>query len=191
VDATNWRARLAELLGSPAGARIDTTYVLCTTLAATTALLVTRALEIANPIWAVVSSIVVILPGVKSALASASLRVLANGIGAGIGVGIAALYLPMVASLALGLVAVAAACRALGLDAAARSGGVALVIVLLRPEHGALGSSETRVLHVALGCGVALAVTLVVTQVEHLARRARAARLARAPRTAPPSRSTR
>jgi len=136
------------------------------TLSATASLWVTRLLDIANPIWAVVSAVVVILPEVSASVASAGLRVAANLIGAGVGVGIAALALPTIPSLLMGLVLVAGLCRWLRLDAAARSAGVALVIVLLRDESGVLGSSETRVLLVAIGCIVALAVTVVVGQIE-------------------------
>jgi hypothetical protein len=75
-------------------------------------------------------------------------------------------------ALLVGLVAVALACRLAGLDGAVRSAGVALVIVLLRDEHETLGSSETRVLLVMLGCVIALAVTLCGAYIERVWMRA-------------------
>jgi uncharacterized membrane protein YgaE (UPF0421/DUF939 family) len=162
----DWRARFARRLGAQAGARIGASYIVRVTVAAIASLEVTRALGIANPIWAVVSAIVVIMPEVTASAATAGLRVIANLIGAGTGIGIAALDLPMIPSLVAGLVAVAGLCRLVGLDAAARTAGVALVIVLLRDSHGVLGSSEVRVLLVVLGCAVALVVTLAIGQLE-------------------------
>ena len=78
--------------------------------------------------------------------------------------------LPSVPSLIMGLVAVAGLCRLVGLDGAARSACVALVIVLLRDHSGAtvLGSSETRVVLVMLGCLIALIATVVAAQIERL-----------------------
>ena len=157
------------MLGAQAAARIGISYLIRVTLAGIAALLVTRALDVAAPIWAVVSAIVVIMPEVTTSIATAGLRVVANLIGAGVGVAIAAMALPTIPSLALGFVAVAGCCRLLGLDAAARSACVALVIVLLRDGSAVLGSSETRVMLVMLGCGVALVVTVVVAQAEVVA----------------------
>jgi uncharacterized membrane protein YgaE (UPF0421/DUF939 family) len=168
IEEDNWRTRLTRALGAQAGTRIGASYVIRTTLAATASLVVSRMLHIANPIWAVVSSVVVIMPEVHTSVASAAWRVVANLIGAGVGVGIALLALPSIPSLVMGLLVVAALCRLTGLDGAARSASVALVIVLLR-EHTAqtvLGSSETRVVLVLLGCVVALVVTIVAAQLE-------------------------
>jgi uncharacterized membrane protein YgaE (UPF0421/DUF939 family) len=179
IEHEHWRARLQRLLGAQAGMRIGASYVLRTLIAASTSLEVSRALHIANPIWAVVSSVVVIMPEVHASVASAALRVVANLIGAGVGVAIAALSLPTLPSLLAGMAAVAGLCRLLGLDAAARSANVALLIVLLRDAHAVIGSSETRVLLVALGCAVALAVTIVAAQVERLLARSAERRRAR------------
>jgi len=158
----SWRVRFAERLGART-TRIGPSYVLRTTIAAITSLEIARVLGIASPIWAVVSAVVVILPEIKGSVASAGLRVVANLIGAVVGVAIAELDLPTMPSLALGLVGVALACRLAGLDGAARSAGVALVIVLLKGEHGAVGSSEERVALVMIGCVDALLVTLAVS----------------------------
>jgi uncharacterized membrane protein YgaE (UPF0421/DUF939 family) len=165
-----WRDRFAELLGART-AHVGPSYFARTTTSAVASLAIARALDIASPIWAVVSAVVVIQPELKGSVASAGLRVVANLIGAGVGVAIAALELPTMVALAIGLAGVAAACRLVGLDGAARSAGVALVIVLLRGEHEAVGSSEQRVALVLIGCLVALLVTLVFAGGQHIYRR--------------------
>ena len=177
MQSENWRARLARALGAQAGTRIGPSYVLRTTLSAAASLELSRLLHIANPIWAVVSSVVVILPELRASVASAGLRVVANLIGAGIGIGIALLALPAMPSLVVGVVAVGVVCHLIGLDAAARSGNVALIIVLLRdPSHrGVIDSSETRVLLVLIGCAVALLVTIVAAQAERVVEKYRRA----------------
>jgi uncharacterized membrane protein YgaE (UPF0421/DUF939 family) len=164
VTTETWRDRLGRHLNAQASGRIGISYLARVTISAVASLLVSRALAIANPIWAVVSAVVVILPDANASVASAGLRVVANLIGAGVGAAIAAATLPPIAALVVGLCVVAGACRWLGVDAAARSAGVALIIVLLRDDTNAL----TRVGLVMLGCTVALVVTIAVAQVERV-----------------------
>jgi uncharacterized membrane protein YgaE (UPF0421/DUF939 family) len=180
MESENWRARLAHALGAQVGTRIGPSYVFRTTLAATASLLVSRVLHIANPIWAVVSAVVVILPELRASVASAGLRVVANLIGAAIGIGIAFVGVPPIPSLVLGLVAVGTLCHLIGLDAAARSANVALIIVLLRAPNarGVIDSSETRVLLVLIGCATALLVTIVAAQTERTLEKWRARKAA-------------
>jgi uncharacterized membrane protein YgaE (UPF0421/DUF939 family) len=162
------RDRVSTALGARTAGTIGASYALRTTAAALASFLVCRALAVANPIWAIVSSVVVILPSHRASVASAALRVIANLVGAAVGVAIAATELPAPAAIALGLLAVAALCRLLAIDGAARSASVSLIIVLLRNPGGVLGSSEMRVVQVLLGCAVALAVTLVASGIESL-----------------------
>jgi hypothetical protein len=77
----SWRTRFAEMLGART-MRIGPSYVARITVAAGACLAVARLLHIANPIWAVVSAVVVIFPEVKNSVSSAALRVVANFIGA-------------------------------------------------------------------------------------------------------------
>jgi uncharacterized membrane protein YgaE (UPF0421/DUF939 family) len=128
-------------------------------------------LHIANPIWAVVSATVVILPGHRASVASAALRVIANLVGAGVGIAISALGLPAIAALGLGLLVVATVCRALAIDSAARSASVGFIIVALGKPGSAIGSSEMRIFLVMIGCVVAFLVTLIAARIEN--RRAR------------------
>src|SRR5262249_48930613 len=127
------------------------------------------------PIWAVVSAVVVILPEPHASVKSAALRVIANLVGASTGAALAAFHLPTTASLVVGLLLVAGLCRLLGIDAAARSASVALIIVSLRQSGGVWVSSETRVALVMLGCLTAFAVTLMAAflerQLDHYLRR--------------------
>jgi uncharacterized membrane protein YgaE (UPF0421/DUF939 family) len=165
-ESTGLKDRIAALIASQAAPRIGLSYALRTTGAAAASLLLCHLLHIETPIWAVVSSIVVILPEVRASIFSAGLRVVANLIGATVGVAIAALGLPPLASLVSGLLGVAGACRLLGIDVAARTASVAVVIVLLRLPGQELGTSEMRVVLVLLGCGVGLAVTIVAAALE-------------------------
>jgi uncharacterized membrane protein YgaE (UPF0421/DUF939 family) len=166
MSGESLRARAARLLALPPGTRVGVSYVLRTTCAAVASLWLSRALHIANPIWAVVSSVVVILPEVQASVSSALLRTIANLVGAAAGLAISFLHLPPTASLIAGLLTVALLCRLIGIDAAARTASVAVIIVLLKDPYGVRTSSESRVALVMLGCGVALAVTVLATQIE-------------------------
>jgi uncharacterized membrane protein YgaE (UPF0421/DUF939 family) len=130
-------------------------------------------LHLAEPIWAVVSAVVVILPEVRGSMASASLRVIANLVGAGVGLLVSFLGWPSLPSLALGLPTTALSCRIIGVDTAARTASVALVIVLLKDPLGVRSSSEARVGLVMLGCAVALLVTALLSAIEKGIARAR------------------
>jgi uncharacterized membrane protein YgaE (UPF0421/DUF939 family) len=158
------RDRWSQRLGAQSSGQIGLSYALRTTCAALASWFVCRALGI-PPIWAMVSSVVVILPSHKASVASAALRVIANLVGAGVGIAIAAIGLPAVAALVLGLLLVAALCRLLAIDGAARSASVGFLIVSLRGES-VLGSSETRIAQVALGCAIAFVITLIAARIE-------------------------
>jgi uncharacterized membrane protein YgaE (UPF0421/DUF939 family) len=162
------RDRVAGLLGAQSSGRIGLSYVLRTISAAVLAILVCHLLGIVNPIWALVSAVVVIMPTTRASIASAALRVVANFIGAGVGAAIWLIGLPSIVAVVLGLPVVAALCRLLGLDAAARSASVALIIVSLKEPGGVLGSSEGRVLQVILGCTVALLDTVIAAGIERM-----------------------
>jgi uncharacterized membrane protein YgaE (UPF0421/DUF939 family) len=161
-----WRDRASAALGARASGTIGPSYAIRTTCAAVASVLVARLLHVQNPIWAIVSSVVVILPGHRASVASAALRVISNMVGAGVGIAFAATGLPALPSLALGLLLVAFLCRVLAIDGAARSASVSLIIVNLRGPVDAVGSSEQRVLLVMLGCAVAFVVTLIAAAIE-------------------------
>jgi uncharacterized membrane protein YgaE (UPF0421/DUF939 family) len=165
-ESTGLKDRISALIASQAAPRVDLSYALRTTSAAVASLLLCRVLHIETPIWAVVSSIVVILPEVHASIFMAGVRVVANLVGATVGVAIAAIGLPPLPSLVSGLLGVAGACRLLGIDVAARTASVAVVIVLLRLPGAELGTSETRVVLVMIGCLVGLAVTMVAAGIE-------------------------
>jgi len=160
------RSRVAWLLGTDTGPPIGPSYILRTASSAVIALLVCRALGF-YALWAVVSAVVVIQPEVRASVSATSVRVVANFVGAGVGVALAAFasqaHLP---ALVLGIVSVGILCRLLGIDAAARSGCVALVVVLLKDPSSVVDNSRTRVLGVLLGCSIALVVTGVAVVVE-------------------------
>jgi hypothetical protein len=163
------RDALSARLNAQSSGRIGWSYALRTLAAAMLALLLGRLLHLESSLWAVVSAVVVILPSHDASVTSAVLRVIANLVGAGVGVALSGLHLPAPVALAIGILLVAGLCRVLAIDAAARSGSVALVIVLVRPGS-VVSSSEVRVAQVVLGCMVALAVTIVAARIEQRAR---------------------
>jgi uncharacterized membrane protein YccC len=166
VTAESIMSRIARSLGLQAGPQVGVSFAVRTTCAAVASLLLSECLHLAAPIWAVVSAVVVILPEVRASVSSAALRVVANLVGAGAGLAVSLLRLPPVPSLVLGLVAAAGLNRLLGVDAAARTASVAVVIVLLEDPYDVRVTSETRVALVVLGCMVALAVTVIVAGME-------------------------
>jgi uncharacterized membrane protein YgaE (UPF0421/DUF939 family) len=177
MSGADLRARFTTLLGIQPGAPVGVSFAVRTTCSALVALLLCRRLHLVEPIWAVVSAVVVILPEVRGSVSSALLRVIANLVGAGIGLLVSLLGLPSLPSLALGLPATALACRVLGIDAAARTASVALVIVLLKDPLDVRLSSEARVGLVIVGCAVALVVTVLSAAMEKaIARRRGTAR---------------
>jgi uncharacterized membrane protein YgaE (UPF0421/DUF939 family) len=161
--------RFAALIGAQAGPPIGASYALRTASSAAIAFGAHRVLGPQVGLWAVVSAVVVIQPEVHASVGSAALRVVANVVGAGVGATAGAvLGAHPVAALCSGMVAVAILCRALRIDAAARSASVTVAIVLLRGPESVLGSSEMRVLGVLAGCAVALAVTVAAARIERL-----------------------
>ena len=166
TDAAGTGRRLAAFLSTRPEERAGLSYALRVVVSALAAFLASRDLGISNASWAVVSAIVVILPGHRASVASAALRVTANVLGAGIGAGVGALHWSEAPSLLMGLLLVIALSRALAIDAAARSACVSLTIVLLRDPLSVLGSSRARVEQVLIGCTAAFLVTLAAALLE-------------------------
>jgi uncharacterized membrane protein YgaE (UPF0421/DUF939 family) len=160
------QSRIATLLGPP-GPRIGVSYALRVACAAAVSMLAARLLQEQMGLWAVVSAVVVIQPDVRASLSAAALRVVANIVGASVGVAMGLLLgAHPFPAIVLAVVLVAGLCRALGLDAAARSANVSAAIVLLRGSEHLVGSLETRVLGVLAGCAIALAVTAAAVALE-------------------------
>ncbi len=166
MTAESIRSRIARVLGPQPGPQVGVSFAVRTTCAAVVSLLLSERLHIAMPIWAVVSAVVVIQPEVRASISSAALRVIANLVGAGTGLVVSLLGLALSPSLVLGLVAGAGLSRLLGVDGAARTASVAVVIVLLKDPYDVRVTSETRVALVVLGCVVALAVTVIAAAME-------------------------
>ena len=160
------RNGVSQTLGGQSAERVGIRYAIRTTSAALASFSVCRALHIANPIWAIVSSVVVLLPSHRASVRTAGLRVIANMVGAGVGVAIAAIGLSMIPALVVGLFGVVGLCRLLAIDTATRSANVALVIVSLKEPGSVLGSSEIRILQVMLGCAIAFLVSLIAARIE-------------------------
>jgi uncharacterized membrane protein YgaE (UPF0421/DUF939 family) len=170
ADVIRARDALSRLLGGRSAGAIGWSYLLRTLAAALVSFAACKLLGIASPVWALVSSVVVIMPGDRASITNAALRVVANVVGAGVGAGLASFGLPMLAEIVLGLPIVAGVCHLLALDIGARTAGVALVIVVVKDPQAVVGSSQARVAQVLLGCAVALAVTVVAASAERLSK---------------------
>ena len=160
------RDAFSRLLGGRAAGEIGWSYVLRTLAAALLTLSACRLLGISQPVWALVSAVVVIMPTESASIASAVLCALANLVGAGAGVALASLGLPELAEIVIGLPLVAGISHLLGVDAAARTASVALLIVVARDPLAVADSSRMRVTQVLLGCAVALAVSAAAAAIE-------------------------
>ena len=119
----------------------------------------------AGGMWAAVSAILVLQPGVHKSLHASFIRVLANliGVGAGVIVSMSVLHGP--AAVAVSLVVVILLCELLRLDLGLRSACASLLIVTLSPDPALLHRGEQRAVAVMVGCGIALLVQLAMRRV--------------------------
>lgn len=113
--------------------------------------------------WAAVSAILVLQPGVHESLAASLVRVLANLIGAGTGVIVSMVFpdVPAAAAVSLSLVVVILLCELLRLDRGLRSACASLLIVMLSPDPALLHCGAQRAVAVIVGCGIALLLQLM------------------------------
>lgn len=116
----------------------------------------------AGGMWAAVSAILVLQPGVHKSLAASFVRVLANLIGVGTGVIVSMVFPHGPAAVAVSLVVVVLLCELLRLDLGLRSACASLLIVTLSPDPALLHRGEQRAVAVMVGCGIALLLQLAL-----------------------------
>ena len=114
--------------------------------------------------WAAVSAILVLQPGVHKSLAASFVRVLANLIGVGTGVIVSIVFPhgPAAVAVSLSLVVVILLCELLRLDLGLRSACASLLIVTLSTDPALLHRGEQRATAVIVGCGIALLLQLAL-----------------------------
>ena len=120
-----------------------------------------RFLTIPGAIWAAVSALLVSQPALHPSLRASLARCVANLIGAGFGSLAVAALGPTLPALALGVVATGMTCHVARLDDSLRPAyvAVAIVVLTLNPSLSVWAASLDRLLAVAVGCGVSIAVT--------------------------------
>lgn len=135
------------------------------TAAVTAYLLYERLLTIPGAIWAAVSAVLVSQPTLHPSLRASLARCVANLIGAGFGSLCVLGWGNGALALALGVLATGMVCHLARLDDALRPAYAAVAIVVLSTEGPAPAvwiASLDRVVAVAVGCAVAIAVGFLV-----------------------------
>jgi uncharacterized membrane protein YgaE (UPF0421/DUF939 family) len=116
----------------------------------------------AGGMWAAVSAVLVLQPGVQKSLAASLVRVVANLVGVGIGVLVSLAFPHGLIAVAVSLILVIVICEVLRLDMGLRSACASLLIVTLSPDPALLHRGEQRAVAVCIGCGIALILQLAL-----------------------------
>ena len=121
-----------------------------------------QLMRIKNPLWAVVSAVLILQPGINQSLANSLTRVVANAVGMAIGALVELIHGHGALGLCEGLIAVIVVCEVLRLDAGLRTACATLLIVMM-PGGFILGRGAERVQAVAIGCACGVAIQLLTS----------------------------
>jgi uncharacterized membrane protein YccC len=111
--------------------------------------------------WAAVSAVLVLQPGFRQSLAASVIRVIANLLGAGIAVVVGLAVASRPAAVGLSLVLIILVCEFAKLDAGVRSACASVLIVSVGAGD-IYGRGLERATAVAIGCGMALALQVLL-----------------------------
>ncbi len=117
--------------------------------------------------WAIVSAILVVQPGLEQSISTSAVRIAANLVGGAIGFAIGALLGTSAVPLLAALVITVFVCEILRLDLGLRTACVATLIVMTSPAGNISASSFERLSAVLIGCLTAVFIQLAM----HLPRR--------------------
>jgi uncharacterized membrane protein YgaE (UPF0421/DUF939 family) len=112
--------------------------------------------------WAAVSAVLVLQPGVQKSLIASIIRVIANLLGVGTGVVVSLAFPHGLAAVAISLALLIILCELLRLDLGLRSACASLLIVTLSPDPSLLHRGVERAVAVLTGCGIALVLQLAL-----------------------------
>ena len=121
--------------------------------------------HIAGAMWAVVSAVLVLQPAFDQSFSTALIRVIANMLGAAVGSLITISHGHAVEDICVALAVVIVIGERLRLDKGLRSACASVVIVMMSAETSVLHTGLERAGSVAVGCGVALLLQLVMQPV--------------------------
>jgi uncharacterized membrane protein YccC len=111
--------------------------------------------------WAAVSAVLVLQPGFRQSLAASAIRVAANLLGAGIAVVVGLNVHNRTGAVCLSLMLIILVCEFAKLDAGVRSASASVLIVSIG-SGDIYGRGLERGMAVAIGCGMALALQLLM-----------------------------
>jgi uncharacterized membrane protein YgaE (UPF0421/DUF939 family) len=118
--------------------------------------------HIPGAMWAVVSAVLVLQPAFDQSMSTALIRVVANMLGAAVGSLITVSHGHAIEDICVALAVVIVVGERLRLDKGLRSACASVVIVMMSAESSVLHTGVERAASVAVGCGVALALQLIM-----------------------------
>jgi uncharacterized membrane protein YgaE (UPF0421/DUF939 family) len=115
--------------------------------------------------WALVSSVLVLQPGLQLSISASLTRFVANMLGAAIGTLLGMTMGETSLSVGLALAAISLICERTRLDAGVRSACASVVIVMMGTGESLTYRSLERAAGVGIGCGLGLAIQLITQPV--------------------------
>jgi len=118
-------------------------------------------------LWAMISAVLALQPGIAQSLATSVVRILANTVGAVVGYLVGRSLGNGLWQLLTALAVVVVVCEAARLDLALRTACVAVIIVLTTNDGRVGTSSFERFSAVLIGCGMAMLVQILTDLLRH------------------------
>ena len=118
--------------------------------------------------WAIVSAILVVQPGIEESITTSAIRIAANVVGGTVGFGVGELFGTRAGPLVGALVVTVFVCEILRLDLGVRTACVATLIVMTSAVGKVSTSSFERLLAVMGGCVVAIVVQVAAEGLRRL-----------------------
>ncbi|HEY4328938.1 MAG TPA: FUSC family protein [Phycisphaerae bacterium] len=118
--------------------------------------------------WAIVSAILVVQPGIEQSISTSAIRIAANLVGGAVGFGVGVFCGTTAGPLLAALVITVFVCEILRLDLGVRTACVATLIVMTSSVGKVSTSSFERLTAVLIGCLVAILLQIVVGTLRHM-----------------------
>lgn len=133
--------------------------------------LIYQRFQLGSAMWAVVSAVLVLQPGLEESYGASATRFASNLIGAATGAVVDRLHGHGTADVIVALALVVAFCEVLRLDQGLRSACASVIIVMMSVGSEVVAqTTERRVLSVVIGCSTALLVRFAAEPVQRLLR---------------------
>jgi len=142
-------------------------YAMQAVICAAIVILIYWHFQLGNAMWAVVSAVLVLQPGLEQSYGASATRFVSNLIGALTGAAVDRLHGHEAADVMVALVLVVAFCEILRLDQGLRSACASVIIVMMGGTAVSY-ATERRVLAVVIGCSTALLVRIAAERTQSL-----------------------